>query len=151
MKRLKILTIVLVGLAVSVICLSGTGRMQTRNDSANAGSFAVIGFETAQVTERVWFGAASGDVSGEVTLEALNRSPQFLRGTWAGQTRWQIVAGENSFVAVMNGKINSYNGVLLMNGRIVDGANPGAAVSAQGQVIAVNPHRFAGTIRVGQP
>jgi hypothetical protein len=151
MKRVKVLMLVFIALSVAAFCLVRVGLMQKKTIESNAPTDVVINFDTSLITESVWYGTASGGVTGNVTIEALNNPPQVLRGTWVGTTRWQVVAGNNSFVAEMQGKINSYNGVLIMRGKVIDGTNAGAQISAQGQVIAINPHRFAGTIRVVQP
>ena len=151
MKRRKFLTIVFIALLVAAFGLAQAGLMQKKAIEQNAPTDVVVNFDARQVTERVWYGAASGGASGNVTLEALNNPPQVFRGTWAGKTRWQIVAGNDSFIAEMEGKINTYNGVLIMRGRVINGANTAAEVVAQGQVVAINPHRFVGTIRVIRP
>ena len=151
MKRVIILTLFIIVISVSTFVVNRTVWMQSNEKNENAGSDLVINFNSSQVTENVWFGNTTGDVSGEVTLEALNNSPQIFRGTWAGGTRWQINAGSDSFIAQMNGKINTYNGVLLMRGIVLNGTNAGNSVTARGQVVAINPHQFAGTIRVAQP
>jgi len=149
MKKIKIIfTTFAAALLITVVCLVRSGSTQ---EKSNAPSDVVINFDSRQVTERVWYGTASGGVTGNVTIEALNNPPQVFRGTWAGATRWQIVAGSDSFIAEMDGKINTYNGVLMMRGRVINGANIAAEVWAQGQVVSINPHRFVGTIRVIQP
>jgi hypothetical protein len=61
--------------------------MQRKTVDTNAPSDVVVNFDTSLVTERVWYGTASGGVSGNVTIETLNNPPQVLRGTWAGATR----------------------------------------------------------------
>jgi hypothetical protein len=151
MKRIKILTLVLIALSLSAYGLVRSGWMQSRSDGAKAGADVIINFDAQQLTERVWSGPATGGVTGNVTIEALNNAPPIFRGTWSGVTRWQVVAGGNSFVAEMEGKINTFNGVMVMRGKVLDGANPGASVWAQGQVTSINPHHFVGTIRVIQP
>jgi hypothetical protein len=151
MKRLKIAILIFIALSVSTFCMVRSGLMRMKTTEPNAPTDIVINFDTSQVTERVWYGTAAGGASGNVTIQALGDPPQVFRGTWAGATRWQIVAGNDSFVAEMEGKINTYNGVLVMRGRVINGANTVADVWAQGQVIAINPHRFVGTIRVIRP
>ena len=151
MKKVKILSIVLIALPVLTFGLARSGWMQGRSNPANSGSDVIIAFDARQLTGRVWEGTTSGDIAGNVTIEALTGEPQIFRGTWAGKTRWQIVAGGNSFVAELDGKINTYNGVMMMRGKVTGGVKPGAAVLAQGQVTSLNPHHFVGTIRVLQP
>lgn len=152
MKKVKFLMLPFIALSVLSFGLVRSGWMRPRSSpDPNAGSDLIIAFDTRQVSERVWYGTTSGGINGDVTLEALNNPPQVFRGTWTGKTRWQIVAGSDSLVAEMDGKINTYNGVLLMRGKVIEGVNPGASVSAQGQVTSLNPHHFVGTIRVSQP
>ena len=148
MKRTAILAVSILVFSILAVLVARSSWMQTRYDESRAPFDTVITFDTSQVTERVWYGSASGDVTGNVTLEALNDPPQLFHGTWAGTTRWQITAGSNSFTADMRGKINTYNGTMTMMGKVLEGANPGARVVAQGQVTSINPHHFVGTIRV---
>lgn len=150
MKKIQTTTLTL-GFLAAIFCLVALGLPPGKAVEADAPEDVVISFDTSQVTERVWYGTASGGVTGDVTVETSTGAAQLFRGTWTGRTRWQIGAGSSSFVAEMGGKINSYNGVLIMRGRVIDGADPGARVFAQGQVTSINPHHLAGTIRVIQP
>lgn len=151
MRRIKIIILVFIALSISAFCLARSGLMQRKTIESNAPADVIVNFDASLITERVWYGTTSGGASGNVTIEALNNPPQILRGTWVGVTRWQIVAGAGSFVAEMSGKINTFNGVLAMRGKVINGTNTGADVFAQGQVIALNPQHFTGTIRVIQP
>ncbi|MEZ5425231.1 MAG: hypothetical protein R2747_03095 [Pyrinomonadaceae bacterium] len=150
MKGIKIFTLLFIGLAFSAFFLIRSDRFHAGKSNAGTGSEIVVNFDTRQVSSSVWYGIATGDVSGNITLEAFENPPEIFRGTSSCKTRWHIVAGGNSFVAEMNGKINSYNGVLIMRGIVISGANVGETATAEGRVTAINPHRFEGTIRVNQ-
>lgn len=148
MKRIKLLAFVILALFVLTFALTGRSPNETE---ANVPTDVVIAFDSRQITERVWEGPATGGAAGTVTIEALNVPPALFKGTWAGATRWQVVAGANSFTAEMTGKINTYNGVLAMRGKVIGGANAGAAVTANAQIASINPHHFVGTMRVVTP
>ena len=111
MKRVAFLTISIVVFSVSAIYTARLGWPNAGHD-VNTGSEIVITLDTSQVSERVWYGTASGDVTGNLTLQTLDVPPQLFRGTWSGTTRWQVGAGTSSFTAEMRGKINTYNGAL---------------------------------------
>lgn len=145
MKKIVFLFLVVMSLSVAVwVAAYATDESNTPGD-------VVINFEAQQVSESVWEGPATGGAAGTATVEALNVPPALFKGTWAGVSRWQVVAGSGSFAAEMTGKINTYNGVLAMRGKVVGGSNAGAPVTANAQIASVNPHRFVGTIRVITP
>lgn len=146
MKQLSFLALSFATIAICAFYLDRVGRTQSRD--AEAGAAIVINFDASQVTEGVWYGPASGDVTGNVTVESIDDPPELFRGTWSGRTRWQVAAGTSSFTSEMSGKINTYNGTMLMVGKVIDGSNAGARATAQAQITAINPHHFVGTVRI---
>ncbi|MBS1798054.1 MAG: hypothetical protein JSS81_29830 [Acidobacteria bacterium] len=151
MRWIKIISITVTALAVSAFGLAGAGFMQTSPARPNDLTDVVVDFEAAQLDEKVWSGTTGGGVSGSIRIEILDPPPAALRGVRDGGARWQVIAGNESFTAVTRGKINSFNGTLVMSGLVTSGANAGAPVEVRGQIVAINPQGFAGTIRVVRP
>jgi hypothetical protein len=148
----KFLGLVLCTLSSAAFFLSPP--VATRINSAatpDSPSDVNINFSVMPVTNAAWYGQVSGGVTGNLTLDTLERPPRAFRSAWVGRTQWKVVAGANTFVALLNGKINTLNGTTIMRGIVVDGAYLGAEVEVRGQVAAFDPSQFVGTIRIIQP
>ncbi len=147
----KIICIVLFAFTFAMF-LSMTERIQLKSvASKDSVSDVNINFNVMPVANSAWYGQISGDITGELTVDSRGQTPRAFRSVWAGTTRWKVVAGANTFTALLNGKLNTLNGTLIMRGIIIDGAHLGAQVEVRGQVTTFEPTNLVGTLRVIQP
>lgn len=93
-----------------------------------------------------WTGTVSGDVEGNLTTQLLSAwwSGPILHVTFA----WIIDAGDQSFVAELEGTLHTLTGQVVMNGTVVEGWLVGAQVHEVGQMVDPTTGRFQGTIQV---
>ena len=115
--------------------------------SATASNALHLDFEKSIVDPAgVWAGTVSGDIEGALRTE--------LRSlTERGHLRlvtfdWIVDAGEESFVARLDGTLNTKNGRVAMRGRVIEGAYLGARVQEHGRLVDAATQTFRGSIRI---
>jgi hypothetical protein len=96
----------------------------------------------------VWEGTVSGDIDGDLTTELL--SLEVTGAIWHVTFDWIVTADDQSFVATMDGILNTKTGGVVMNGTITSGWLLGARVHEEGQLIDPDPAtlRFIGEITI---
>jgi hypothetical protein len=96
----------------------------------------------------VWEGTVSGDIDGDLTTELL--SLEVTGAIWHVTFDWIVTAGDQSFVATMDGILNTKTGRVVMNGTVTSGWLLGAQVHEEGQLIDPDPAtlRFIGQITI---
>jgi len=94
----------------------------------------------------VWEGTVSGDVDGDLTTELL--SLEVTGAIWHVTFDWIVTAGDQSFVATMDGILNTKTGGVVMNGTVTSGWLLGAQVHEEGQLIDPATLRFVGEITI---
>jgi hypothetical protein len=104
-------------------------------------------FEKCAISEGVWKGTVTGDISGRLRTELTE-----LRVTgpiWHVRFDWIIRADDplKSFVADLRGILNTNTGRVVMNGRVREGYLRGAQVHEEGQLVS-DPLCFEGAIRI---
>ena len=67
---------------------------------------------------------------------------------WHVQFDWIVSAGPKSFVARLDGTLNTNTGVVVMNGTVIDGWLLGARVHEEGQAQDPAGARFVGSIQI---
>jgi hypothetical protein len=94
----------------------------------------------------VWQGTVSGDVDGDLTteLQSLAVSGPIWRVTFA----WIVSADSKSFVATLDGTLNTRTGTVVMDGSVTEGWLLGARVHEQGRLVDPATSTFVGTIRI---
>lgn len=141
MKSMKFLVVVMVVLALFGFVVA------PHVAAAKAPAAPVyLTFDKSAVAEGVWQGTVGGDVDGDLTtvLTALE-----VRGPiWHVEFDWIVDAGEQSFMARLSGILNTNTGMVVMNGKVVEGWLLGAQVHEEGQLIDPDTLRFQGTIQV---
>jgi hypothetical protein len=92
--------------------------------------------EASTPTFLVWRGTVGGAAAGSlVSSSDLTREGTRAAGkTLHAWLRWEIDAGDRSFVAETYGVVNFSNGVVRTNGRVVEGWQAGARVHQEGQL-----------------
>jgi hypothetical protein len=94
----------------------------------------------------IWQGSVDGDVSGGLRTEL--RSLQVSGPIWHVQFDWIVSAGSESFVARLDGTLNTNTGAVVMNGNVISGFLLGAQVHEDGQLVDPASLRFVGSIRL---
>lgn len=94
----------------------------------------------------VWEGEVTGDVGGDLRTELTGL--RIAGAIWHVRFDWVIDADDRSFVAALEGTLNTRTGAVVMNGRVIDGYLHGAQVHEQGQLVDAASSCFAGTIRI---
>lgn len=79
-----------------------------------------------------WTGTVAGDISGDLRTQVLG--VRVAGHLWHLETRWQVDAGAQSFVAELDGTLDTRTGKLLLLGPIVSGYLAGAQVYDDGQL-----------------
>jgi hypothetical protein len=134
----------LLALLLVVAFVVATAPAQAQRLQNNAP--VLLNFEKSLVSEGIWEGNVTGDVTGNLMTELT--SLRVAGPIWHVQFNWIIDAGEHSFTARLNGTLNTLTGKVVMNGTVVDGWLLGAQVHEEGQLIDPNTLRFQGTIQV---
>ncbi len=103
-------------------------------------------FDKTAVSDRVWIGTVSGDITGTLvtTMIAADRS----KPIWDIELYWIILADDpsQSFVARLTGTLNTETGAVAMTGTVDEGFNVGATVEEAGQLQNAETSNFTGTI-----
>lgn len=103
-------------------------------------------FDKTAVSDRVWIGTVSGDITGTLvtTMIAADRS----KPIWDIELYWIILADDpsQSFVARLTGTLNTETGAVAMTGTVDEGFNVGATVEEAGQLQNAETSTFTGTI-----
>jgi hypothetical protein len=103
-------------------------------------------FEKAAVADTVWVGRVDGDVSGVLTTVLI--SADTSAPVWRVEFFWIITADDpaQSFVARLEGTLDTGSGEVAMSGTVVDGYRRGSAVDERGQLFDEARSAFRGTI-----
>ena len=103
-------------------------------------------FDKTAVSDRVWIGTVSGDITGTLvtTMIAADRS----KPIWDIELYWIILADDpsQSFGARLTGTLNTETGAVAMTGTVDEGFNVGATVEEAGQLQNAETSNFTGTI-----
>jgi hypothetical protein len=107
-----------------------------------------IAFEKAAVSDGVWMGTVSGDVTGR--LVTLMVAADQSRPVWEVDFYWIVLADDpgRSFVARLTGTLDSGSGEVAMSGVVNEGYLAGARVDESGHLVDATTSRFEGTIRL---
>jgi hypothetical protein len=105
-------------------------------------------FEKAAVGDTVWTGAVSGDVEGTLTTVLIHADDS--QPVWQVDFYWIITADHpaRSFIARLDGTLDTERGEVALSGRVVDGYRVGARVEEQAQLVDGERSEFHGTITV---
>jgi hypothetical protein len=105
-------------------------------------------FEKSAVEEGIWEGRVSGDVEGDLRTELISADQS--TPVWLVEFDWIISADdpEYSFVARLQGILNSETGLVIMSGEVSEGYRMGARVYEQGQLVDEETMTFEGVIHV---
>src|SRR5690606_31540729 len=116
--------------------------------AAVASSQVSLTFDKTAVSDRVWIGTVSGDITGTLvtTLVAADQS----QPVWQVDFYWIVLADDpsQSFVARLQGTLNSETGAVGMSGPVDEGFNAGAMVQEAGQLQNAETSNFTGTIEL---
>lgn len=111
-----------------------------------ASSQVSLTFDKTAVSDRVWIGTVSGDITGTLvtTMIGADRS----KPIWDIELYWIILADDpsQSFVARLTGTLNTETGAVAMTGTVDEGFNVGATVEEAGQLQNAETSNFTGTI-----
>lgn len=105
-------------------------------------------FVKTAVSDGVWVGSVSGDVSGRlVTLELTSERSQ---GGWDVEHVVVVIADDpaESFVARLSGTVDTVSGTERLAGDVREGFMSGARVEEAGQVVDAAAPSYAGTLRL---
>jgi len=96
----------------------------------------------------VWHGTVTGDVQGGLTTVLTDL--RIAGPIWHVRFDWIVSAGDQSFVADLNGILNTRTGAVVMSGRATEEFDylAGAQVQERGQLVDPENSCFEGTIRV---
>jgi hypothetical protein len=88
-------------------------------------------FEKAAVGDTVWTGAVSGDVEGTLTTVLIHADDS--QPVWQVDFYWIITADDpaRSFIARLDGILDTETGEVALSGSVVDGYRAGARVEEQ--------------------
>lgn len=115
---------------------------------AVASSQVSLTFDKSAVSDWVWIGTVSGDITGTLvtTLVAADQS----QPVWQVDFYWIVLADDpsQSFVARLQGTLNSETGEVAMSGAVDEGYFAGAAVQEAGQLQNAETSNFTGTIEL---
>jgi hypothetical protein len=133
MKKLVIL--VVLGLGV----LGVSARTSWASNAA-----IVIPFQKHNVGPGHYVGTAGND--GTIDMQLSNSS---TTGNVQHFTALVMVTADgHSLTAVLNGRFNFTTGRTILNGTVIDGWLAGAQVHEMGQLVALNPLTFTGTVQL---
>lgn len=128
----------LAGAALAILMLASTSAFAQVN----------LTFDKSAVADGVWIGTVAGDVTGRLVtiLVAADQS----QPVWDVDFYWIVVADdpEQSFVARLQGTLNSETGEVAMRGAVDEGFSRGASVTEAGQLQDQATMRFTGTIEL---
>ena len=115
---------------------------------ATASAQVSLTFDKSAVADGVWIGTVAGDVTGRLVtvLIAADQS----QPVWDVDFYWIIIADDpaRSFVARLEGTLNSETGAVAMRGAVDEGYERGATVTEAGQLQDQATMRFTGTIEL---
>jgi hypothetical protein len=94
----------------------------------------------------IWEGSVAGDLTGGLRTEL--RSLQVSGPIWHVRFDWIVSAGAHSFVARLDGTLNTNTGAVVMNGTVIDGWLVGAQVHEEGQAQDPAGAHFVGSIQI---
>jgi hypothetical protein len=105
-------------------------------------------FEKAAVGDTVWTGAVSGDVEGTLTTVLIHADD--AQPVWQVDFYWIITADDpaRSFIARLDGTLDTETGEVALSGSVVDGYRAGARVEEQARLVDGERSEFHGTIVV---
>lgn len=103
-------------------------------------------FDKAAAADGVWIGTTDGDVRGTLTTVLITADTS--TSVWNVAFYWVVTAADPaySFVARLEGTLDTGSGEVAMRGRVVDGYRVGAAVDETGSLYDADRSAFRGTI-----
>jgi hypothetical protein len=107
-----------------------------------------LSFEKAAVGDTVWTGTVSGDVDGTLTTVLIDADVD--QPVWQVDFYWIITADDpaRSFIARLDGTLDTETGEVALSGHVVDGYRVGARVEEQARLVDDERSEFRGTITV---
>lgn len=129
----------------SNLIVSQLGGEQIQINDGNM-SPVMLMFEKSLLSEGVWTGGVSGDITGDLKTELLDL--RVAGPVWHEVFNWLIEADEKSFTAQLSGTLNNNTGKVVMNGTVIDGWLKGAQVHEQGQLTDPDNLGFEGIIQI---
>lgn len=136
-SRMLLLVTLFVLLAAALPAFAG-------NDLGEGSVLATLSFDKSAVSEGIWEGLVTGDVSGALRTELTGI--RTVGPLWFVEFNWIVDAGDQSFTVAATGTLNTLNGTAVMTGRVVEGEWLGATMYEQGQMIDPATGHFEGTI-----
>jgi hypothetical protein len=104
-------------------------------------------FDKSAVGPGAWEGTVAGDIEGNLRTEL--GSLREAGPIWHVTFDWIVTgAGERSFVARLDGTLDTRTGQVAMRGRVIEGYLLGARVRESGQLVDPQTSRFVGSIRI---